>query len=100
MAHQELGRAIFKKIKDELFLFSKIERDAKMEGRRMTLVLQPDHKTSRCRETRSGWDTTPASPRGQWVEYPTATRSPSSCRAGAASRASGRRTDRVSIIRS
>jgi translation initiation factor IF-3 len=44
MAHQELGRAIFKKIKDELFLFSKIERDAKMEGRRMTLVLQPDHK--------------------------------------------------------
>jgi translation initiation factor IF-3 len=44
MAHQELGRAIFKKIKDELFLVSKIERDAKMEGRRMTLVLQPDHK--------------------------------------------------------
>jgi len=44
MAHLELGRAIFKKIKDELFLVSKIERDAKMEGRRMTLVLQPDHK--------------------------------------------------------
>jgi translation initiation factor IF-3 len=44
MAHQELGRAIFKKIKDELFLVSKVERDAKMEGRRMTLVLQPDHK--------------------------------------------------------
>jgi translation initiation factor IF-3 len=45
MAHLELGRAIFKKIKDELFLVSKIERDAKMEGRRMTLVLQPDHKS-------------------------------------------------------
>jgi translation initiation factor IF-3 len=45
MAHQELGRAIFKKIKDELFLVSKVERDAKMEGRRMTLVLQPDHKS-------------------------------------------------------
>jgi translation initiation factor IF-3 len=44
MAHLELGRALFKKIKDELFLVSKIERDAKMEGRRMTLVLQPDHK--------------------------------------------------------
>ena len=44
MAHLELGRAIFKKIKDELFFVSKIERDAKMEGRRMTLVLQPDHK--------------------------------------------------------
>ena len=45
MAHLELGRAIFKKIKDELFFVSKIERDAKMEGRRMTLVLQPDHKS-------------------------------------------------------
>jgi translation initiation factor IF-3 len=45
MAHLELGRDIFKKIKDELFLVSKIERDAKMEGRRMTLVLQPDHKS-------------------------------------------------------
>lgn len=44
MAHLELGRDIFKKIKDELFMCSKVERDAKMEGRRMTLVLQPDHK--------------------------------------------------------
>jgi translation initiation factor IF-3 len=45
MAHLDLGRDIFKKIKDELFLVSKVERDAKMEGRRMTLVLQPDHKS-------------------------------------------------------
>lgn len=44
MAHTELGRDIMKKIKDELFDVSKVERDAKMEGRRMTLVLQPDHK--------------------------------------------------------
>jgi len=44
MAHLELGRDIFKKIKEELWPVSKIERDAKMEGRRMTLVLQPDHK--------------------------------------------------------
>lgn len=44
MAHLELGRAIFKKVKDELYLVSKVERDAKMEGRRMTMVLQPDHK--------------------------------------------------------
>ena len=44
MAHLELGRAIFKKVKDELFFVSKVERDAKMEGRRMTMVLQPDHK--------------------------------------------------------
>src|SRR5437762_14250352 len=44
MAHQELGRDIFTKIKSELWQVSKVERDAKMEGRRMTLVLQPDHK--------------------------------------------------------
>jgi len=44
MAHLELGRDIFKKIKEELFPVSKVERDAKMEGRRMTMVLQPDHK--------------------------------------------------------
>jgi translation initiation factor IF-3 len=44
MAHLELGRDIFKKVKDELWPVSKVERDAKMEGRRMTMVLQPDHK--------------------------------------------------------
>jgi translation initiation factor IF-3 len=44
MAHTELGRDIFKKIKEQLWECSKIERDAKMEGRRMTLVLQPDRK--------------------------------------------------------
>jgi translation initiation factor IF-3 len=44
MAHIDLGRDLFKKVKEELFMVSKIERDAKMEGRRMTMVLQPDHK--------------------------------------------------------
>jgi translation initiation factor IF-3 len=44
MAHQDLGRDLFQKVKQELFFVSKVERDAKMEGRRMTLVLQPDHK--------------------------------------------------------
>jgi translation initiation factor IF-3 len=44
MAHIDLGRDIFTKVKTELFFVSKVERDAKMEGRRMTLVLQPDHK--------------------------------------------------------
>lgn len=44
MAHQDLGRDIFSRIKTELFMVSKVERDSKMEGRRMTLVLQPDHK--------------------------------------------------------
>jgi translation initiation factor IF-3 len=59
MAHLELGRAIFKKIKEELFLVSKIERDAKMEGRRMTLVLQPDHKKV---ELKPGDGTPPTAP--------------------------------------
>jgi translation initiation factor IF-3 len=44
MAHQDLGRDIMNKVKTELWPVSKVERDAKMEGRRMTLVLQPDHK--------------------------------------------------------
>ncbi len=44
MSHLDLGRDIFTKIKTELWPVSKIERDSKMEGRRMTLVLQPDHK--------------------------------------------------------
>ena len=44
MAHLDLGRVLFNKIKTECFLVAKVERDAKMEGKRMTLVLQPDHK--------------------------------------------------------
>ena len=44
MAHLDLGRQLLNKVKQALFLVSKVERDAKMEGRRMTLVLQPDHK--------------------------------------------------------
>ena len=44
MAHLDLGRQLLNKVKQELFMVSKVERDAKMEGRRMTLVLQPDHK--------------------------------------------------------
>jgi len=46
MAHMELGREIFRKVKEQLWQVSKVEpgRDNKMEGRRMTLVLQPDQK--------------------------------------------------------
>ncbi len=44
MAHLDLGRDLFNKVKTELWQYSKIERDTKMEGRRMTLVLQPEHK--------------------------------------------------------
>ncbi len=45
LAHVDLGRDLFRKIKEELLPISKVERDSKMEGKRMTLVLQPDHKT-------------------------------------------------------
>jgi translation initiation factor IF-3 len=45
VAHMDLGRGLFKRVKDELQLVSKVERDTKLEGRRMTLVLQPDHKS-------------------------------------------------------
>jgi translation initiation factor IF-3 len=41
VAHMDLGRQIFNKIKAELAVVSKVERDTKLEGRRMTLVLQP-----------------------------------------------------------
>jgi translation initiation factor IF-3 len=44
MAHLDLGRDLMNKVKQQLWQVSKVERDAKMEGRRMTLVLQPDHK--------------------------------------------------------
>lgn len=46
VAHMDLGRDIFKKIKAELLPYSKVERDTKLEGRRMTLVLQPEHKSA------------------------------------------------------
>src|SRR5690242_1444285 len=44
VAHMDLGRDLFKKVKNELVAVSKVERDTKLEGRRMTLVLQPDSK--------------------------------------------------------
>jgi translation initiation factor IF-3 len=44
MAHLDLGHKLFRTIKEQLFTCSKVERDDKMKGRRMTLVLQPDHK--------------------------------------------------------
>jgi translation initiation factor IF-3 len=47
VAHMELGRQIFTKVKQELNMVSKVERDMKLEGRRMTLVLQPDNKAAK-----------------------------------------------------
>jgi translation initiation factor IF-3 len=46
VAHIDLGRNLFKKVKEELALVCKVERDAKMEGRRMTMVLQPELKSA------------------------------------------------------
>jgi translation initiation factor IF-3 len=44
LAHTELGYQIFDKVREWLYAVSKVERPAKMEGKRMTMVLQPDHK--------------------------------------------------------
>src|SRR6202034_1074749 len=66
MAHLDLGRVLFTKIKTGLFLVSKIERAANREGKRMALGLQPDHKdrstlfSSRRRHTRSASWCSPA----------------------------------------
>ena len=46
LAHIDLGRDLMNKVKQELWQVSKVERDAKMEGKRMTLVLMPDHKAA------------------------------------------------------
>ena len=46
LAHTDLGRGIFNRVKQDLADVSKVERDSKMEGKRMTLVLQPAHKGS------------------------------------------------------
>ena len=44
IAHSQLGYDIFRKIKEQLFLVSKVEQDAKMMGKRINMVLMPDHK--------------------------------------------------------
>jgi translation initiation factor IF-3 len=41
MVHVDLGRKAFESIKQELTAVAKIERDFKMEGRRLTLVVAP-----------------------------------------------------------
>ncbi|MDP7347337.1 MAG: translation initiation factor IF-3 C-terminal domain-containing protein, partial [Phycisphaeraceae bacterium] len=47
MAHRELGLAAFARIKEAFEELAKVERDAKMEGRRMTMVLVPDRTQSK-----------------------------------------------------
>lgn len=41
MAHQDLGRQAFNAIKEELGDIAKLERDFKMEGRRLTMIMSP-----------------------------------------------------------
>lgn len=41
MAHLDMGRDIFNAVKEQLADVAKVERDFKMEGRRLTMVLMP-----------------------------------------------------------
>jgi translation initiation factor IF-3 len=41
MVHTDLGRDAFNRIKEELSEIAKVERDFKMEGRRLTMVMAP-----------------------------------------------------------
>jgi translation initiation factor IF-3 len=65
MAHLDLGRDLMNKIKTQLWQVSKVERDAKMEGRRMTLVLQPDHKQPGAKPPQPQAGTAPAGSGGR-----------------------------------
>jgi translation initiation factor IF-3 len=62
LAHLNLGRDLFDKVKTALWPVSKVERDAKMEGKRMTLVLQPEHKQPGAKPPTKG--TAPNAPAG------------------------------------
>ncbi len=41
MAHQEIGRDLLQRVRDELEEETKVEQFPKMEGRRMTMVMAP-----------------------------------------------------------
>lgn len=47
MAHMDLGRELFKKIKEQLAGIADVERDTKLEGRRMTLVMRQTLKQAK-----------------------------------------------------
>ncbi|MFT3786414.1 MAG: translation initiation factor IF-3 [Tepidisphaeraceae bacterium] len=44
IAHAQLGYALFRKIKEALYQCSKVEMDAKLMGKRMSMVLMPDNR--------------------------------------------------------
>ena len=44
MAHQEIGLATLKTIRDALLEVGKVEVEPRLMGKRMTMVLTPDHK--------------------------------------------------------
>ncbi|MEM8690075.1 MAG: translation initiation factor IF-3, partial [Pseudomonadota bacterium] len=41
MAHQQLGRDLLLRVKDDAEEFAKVEADPKMEGRQMIMVMAP-----------------------------------------------------------
>ena len=43
MTHTELGRRVLKRLAEDLAGISKVEKDAMLEGRFMTMVFNPDH---------------------------------------------------------
>jgi translation initiation factor IF-3 len=47
IAHAQLGYELFRKIKEQLIACSKIEMDAKLMGKRMSMVLMPDNRGER-----------------------------------------------------
>jgi len=79
LAHLDLGRDIFTRIKTELWPVSKIERDSKMEGKRMTLVLQPEHKPAGAKQPVPGG----SAPQPNNNTGPATGRAPSNFTAGA-----------------
>ena len=75
LAHIDLGRILLSKVKVELKDVCKVERDCKMEGKRMTLVLQPEFKSGGVKKTAGGSGAKPA-PAGQRLNIPVPAGSP------------------------
>jgi translation initiation factor IF-3 len=75
MAHMDLGRDLFKKVKEGLAGVAGVERDTKMEGRRMTLVLRPEVKVPKV-EKKPAAPPRPATPGAAAVPAPAAQPAP------------------------
>jgi translation initiation factor IF-3 len=60
MAHQDFGFKALKQIRDGLELISKVEAEPRVSGKRMTMVLAPDHRGGKPKTIAS--DAKPAAP--------------------------------------